>query len=267
MRKFTVFASLLLVFSMPIPSRALALADDADSNQAASDAKAPERQATPNKKPATQFHWGIGVKASTLGIGGEVAFPVTHRSNVRFGFNAFNYNHTFGKDNIAYKGALNLRSAQATWDLFPVGGLHFSPGVLLYNGNKISANASVAGGTSFTLNNVDYLSDPANPVTGTGKLTLNKVAPLILLGFGNLVPRSHRHFSVTFDVGAAYQGEPRAALNLNGSVCDPGGLNCRVISSDPTVLANIQSEQTRLNKSASPFRFYPVISFGFGYKF
>jgi hypothetical protein len=220
-----------------------------------------------SKKSATSFTVGIGVKASTLGIGGEVAFPVTHYSNVRFGFNAFNYNHTFVKDNVTYKGSLLLRSAQATWDLFLVGGFHLSPGVLLYDGNKISANASVPGGTSFTLNNVNYVSDPANPVSGTGKLELNKVAPMLLLGIGNLVPRSHRHFSATFEVGAAYQGAPRATLNFSGNVCDPSGLICRPISSDPTVLANIQKEQTKINKSASPFRFYPIMAFGFGYKF
>jgi hypothetical protein len=33
------------------------------------------------------------------------------------------------------------------------------------------------------------------------------------------------------------------------------------------VLANIQKEQTKLNNSASPFSFYPVISLGFGCRF
>lgn len=268
LRKFPAFASLLLLLGMSIPLRTLAFADGGDSNGSSTSADVPASPAAAaSKKSETPFTVGIGVKASTLGIGGEIAFPVTHRSNVRVGFNAFNYNHTFDKDNVTYKGSLDLRSAQATWDLFPVGGFHLSPGVLLYDGNKISANANVPGGKSFTLNNVNYVSDPANPVSGTGKLDLNKVAPMLLLGFGNLVPRSHRHFSATFEVGAAYQGPPRTTLNLSGNVCDPSGLNCRAISSDPTVLANIQSEQTKVNKSASPFRFYPVISFGFGYKF
>jgi hypothetical protein len=252
---------------MSIPSRAVALADDGDSKEASAAAKAPANPAAANKKSETRFTWGVGVKASTMGIGGEVAFPVTHRSNVRFGFNSFNYSRTFNKDNVTYKGSLDLRSAQATWDLFLVGGFHLSPGVLLYNGNKVNANASVPGGTSFTLNNVNYVSDSANPVSGTGKLSLNKVAPMFLLGFGNLVPRSHRHLSVTFDLGAAYQGSPRVTLNFNGNVCDPNGLNCRAISSDPRVLADIQKEQAKLNKSASPFRFYPVIALGFGYRF
>jgi hypothetical protein len=210
---------------------------------------------------------GIGVKASTLGIGGEVALPVTHRSNVRVGFNLFNYGHTFTKDGIAYKGTLNLRSAQATFDFFPVGPFHISPGVLLYNGNNIGANASVPGGQPFTLNNTTYISDGADPIGGTGKLTVYKTAPMVLLGIGNLVPRSSRHFTSTFEIGAAYQGPPRITLNLTGSACDSTGLFCRSVSSDPTIQANILAEQSKLDKKARPFRFYPVISFGFGFKF
>jgi hypothetical protein len=184
------------------------------------------------------------------------------------GFNAFNYNHTFLKDGVTYKGALNLRSAEALFDIFlSRAGFHLSPGVLLYNGNKINANASVPGGQSFTLNGTTYVSDAANPVTGTGKLTFYKAAPMLLLGFGNLVPRSNRRFSVSFEAGAAYQGPPRAALALSGSACDFTGLNCRTISSDPTIQANVLAEQAKINKSASPFRFYPVVSIGVGYKF
>jgi hypothetical protein len=56
-------------------------------------------------------------------------------------------------------------------------------------------------------------------------------------------------------------------LNLTGSVCDSNGTNGRTISSDPTVQSNIVAEQNKLNKKASPFRFYPVLSFGIGFKF
>jgi hypothetical protein len=148
-----------------------------------------------------------------------------------------------------------------------VKGLHVSPGVLLYNGNNVNANASVPGGHTFTLSNTTYMSDPANPVTGTGKLSLYKAAPMLLVGIGNLVPRSGRHFSSSFEIGAAYQGPPRVALNFSGGVCDPTGVFCRSISSDPTIQSNIAAEQAKLNKSASPYKFYPVLSFGFGYRF
>jgi hypothetical protein len=206
------------------------------------------------------------VKVSTLGIGGEVAVAVSHRSNVRVGFNAFSYGHTFDKDGATYKGTLDLRSAQATWDLFLLRWLHVSPGVLLYNGNQVTASVSVPGGKTFTLSKTTYISDSADPITGTGKLSVYKAAPMVLFGIGNLVPRGG-HFSTTFEVGAAYQGPPRVALNLAGSACDSTGVFCRTISSDPTIQSNIVAEQAKLNKSASPYKFYPVISFGFGYRF
>jgi len=264
MRRCFGFALALVLCSSVAGSVAYGASDDADtSTRASGEAAAP---AAPGKASESRIAIGVGVKVSTLGIGGEAALPLGHRSNVRVGFNLFNYSHTFDKDGVTYKGTLNLRSAQATYDFFPFWGFHISPGVLLYNGNKLTANASVPGGSTLTFNNTTYLSDAADPVAGTGKLTVYKTAPMVLVGFGNLVPRS-RHFSTTFEIGAAYQGPPRIALNLTGSVCDTTGLNCRTISSDPTVQSNIVAEQNKLDKKASPFRFYPVVSFGIGYKF
>jgi hypothetical protein len=262
MRRVFVLPILLL---MNLPAARLAAAMPADG-----DSSAPPRPAAPaapaKESSEGRFPIGVGVKVSTLGIGGEVAVAVTHRSNVRFGFNAFSYGHTFAKDGATYTGNLNLRSAQATYDLFLLRWLHVSPGVLLYNGNKVSANVSVPGGQTFTLSNTNYVSDAADPIAGTGKLTVYKAAPMILFGIGNLVPRS-RHFNTSCEIGAAYQGPPRVALNLSGSACDSTGLNCRSIGSDPTIQSNIAAEQVKLNKSASPYKFYPVLSFGVGYKF
>jgi hypothetical protein len=269
MRKPHVVLQLLLIFAFVPAFSAIASADEPSSADAIPASSQPTPAGHPNsaKESGTPIAIGVGVKVSTLGIGGEVGIPVSRRSNVRFGFNLFNYGHTFTKDGIAYKGTLNLRSAQATWDFFPLGALHISPGVLLYNGNNIGANASVPGGQAFTLNNTTYISDSADPIGGTGKLAVNKVAPMVLLGVGNLVPRSSRHFTSNVEIGAAYQGLPRITLNLTGSACDSTGLFCRSVSSDPTIQSNIVAEQNKLDKKARPFRFYPIISFGFGFKF
>ena len=248
-----------------MPSR-LAAATTDSPDPAASPAPAATPAIPAKESSEGRFPIGVGIKVSTLGIGGEVAVAVTHRSNVRFGFNAFSYGHTFDKDGATYAGNLDLRSAQATYDLFLLRWLHVSPGVLLYNGNQVSANVSVPGGQTFTLSSTTYVSDAADPVAGTGKLSVYKAAPIALIGIGNLVPRS-QHFSTSFEIGAAYQGPPRVALNLSGSACDSTGLFCRSISSDPTIQSNIVAEQAKLNKSASPYKFYPVLSFGVGFKF
>src|ERR1700720_4168425 len=257
MRRIPQFTLLLLLINFPL----LGLTATPDSPEPPAPAATPAPAPPAKQSSEGRIPIGVGVKLSTLGIGGEVAIAVSHRSNVRFGFNAFSYGHHFVKDGVTYKGNLDLRSAQATYDLFLLKGFHVSPGVLFYNGSKVSANASVPGGQTFTLSNTNYVSDPADPITGTGKLTVYKAAPMLLFGIGNLVPRSG-HFSVSFEIGAAYQGPPRVTLNLSGSACDSTGLFCRSISSDPTIQTNIAAGPGKLNKSGAPYKLYPVLLFG-----
>jgi len=210
---------------------------------------------------------GAGIRLSSLGIGGELAVALTRRSNLRGGFNAFSYHRGFSKDGISYAGDLTLQSAEAHYDWYPLGsGIHLSPGIMAYNGNKLTATASVPGGGTLTLNGVQYLSDPSDPVSGNGKIVFNKVAPTLMLGLGNLVRRTGRRFAVNLEVGVAYHGTPRATLNLGGGVCSTLGIGCETIASDPTAQANVVAEQRKINHDISPFKVYPLISLGFGYR-
>ena len=54
------------------------------------------------------------------------------------------------------------------------------------NNNNISATASVASGQSFTLGGVTYYSSATDPIRGSAALTLNKFAPTLGIGFGQL---------------------------------------------------------------------------------
>ncbi len=208
---------------------------------------------------------GVSVKMSTLGFGIEAATAVTRRSNVRVGFNVFNYSDDFTKDGIGYDGELSLRSLQVLYDQYLVGGLHVSPGLLLYNGNQGNATAAVPGGQPFSLGGSTFFSSPTDPVHGTGNLNLGTTSPMVLIGVGNLLPRSRRHFAINFEAGVIFQRAPQAKLLLNGSTC-AGGF-CQPIASNPVVLNSIQSEQDKINSDLDFFRYYPVISIGFGYKF
>lgn len=100
-----------------------------------------------------------------------------------------------------------------------------------------------------------------------GKVDFIKAGPMFTVGWGNLLPRNQRHFSIPLELGVIYTGSPRAALNLGGSACDPSGANCAATSSFPEFQANVQAEQNKLNKDMSAFRFYPVVSVGFGFNF
>lgn len=210
----------------------------------------------------------VGVKISTLGPGIEAATPLTRYLNLSGGFNMFRYDRSFSSNGVNYDGELRLSSAELHVDYFPFrrGGFHVSPGALIYNGNQVTAAASIPGGTTFTLNHVDYASDPSNPVTGTPKLDFVKAAPMILAGFGNLVPRT-KHFSVPVEFGIVFQGAPQIGLNLTGNVCDTTGTNCRSIASDPVVQSNIQAQENKYKSDLNVMKYYPIISIGIGYKF
>ncbi|HEV2298909.1 MAG TPA: hypothetical protein VGR72_10365 [Candidatus Acidoferrales bacterium] len=185
------------------------------------------------------------------------------------GFNYFSYTlPTFNKDNASYKGSLNLRSFQADFDYYLFGGFHVSPGGLLYNGNKVDATAFIPNGQSFTLGGTQYTAD--GNITGTGTLPLNRAAPTVKIGFGNLLPRSRRHFTFNFDLGAVFQQAPKVGVSLVGLACPGSTSPCATplnVATDPTVQTNIASEEAKINKDLKFFRYYPIISFGFGWKF
>jgi hypothetical protein len=202
---------------------------------------------------------------SSLGAGAEVALAITRRSNIRGGFNLFDYRRNLSHDGINYAGSLSLRSVEAHYDFYLLSGFHVSPGIIAYNGNKATANASVPRGQRFALDGANYMSDPTDPVTGTAKVTVNKVAPSIMVGFGNLLRRRRRRFAIDFEIGAAYHGTPQASLNLVGGVCLPG-VGCTPIVSDPEALADVAAQQAKFNHDASPYKIYPLISLEIGYR-
>jgi len=52
-----------------------------------------------------------------------------------------------------------------------------------------------------------------------------------------------------------------------GKACSSTGTTCLPIGSNPVVQSSIQSEQTKINNDTNFFKYYPIISLGFGYKF
>ena len=277
-RKYELLLCPLMIF---VPACCLAAKDEGphraesevrlDSSSATAEGRTrdetPDAPSPRRSKREDAGHLGLGMRLSTLGAGAEVAVSLNSRVNVRGGFNIFQYSRGFNHDGIIYKGQLNLRSGEAHVDWYPLGyAFHLSPGLLLYNGNGATATANVPGGSTFTLGGATYTSDPANPVTGRGKLDFLKVAPTAMFGLGNLVPPTS-HFTFNFDMGVAFQGSARSKLNLAGSACDATGAICVNAATDPTIQANVLAEQTKINNKLSPFKYYPIISFGFGYRF
>jgi hypothetical protein len=221
---------------------------------------------------------GIGVRFSTLGLGGEVAVRLANRVNVRAGGSALSISHSVKINGIEYAGQARFRSAEAHLDFFLVGSFHVSPGLLIYNGNNANVNISIPGAQSFTIGGTTYESGDATsangPIAGNLTVKFKRVAPEILIGTGNLVPRGlRRHWSINSDFGFDYEGSPQIGFGLAGSACLPPsstGLACANAATDPIVQANIKAQQAKYNHNASAKFYYslwPVFSTGFSYSF
>ena len=254
MRRFLLIAC---AASLALTCSTVASADDGDEGVA---------QFRPRPVSTSLPRFGVGVKAGTLGIGVQVGTALASRVNLRGGANFFSYSDSLSKDGALYKGTLNLKSVEAKLDLFVIGGFRVTPGLLLYNDNNVSATASVTGGQTFTLSGVTYSSLASDPVRGTAALTMNKFAPTLGIGFGNLLPRSARHFSLSTDLGVAFVGTPQFALGLTGTACAQNGTNCQPVS-NPSVAANVAAEQAKIANDVKDIKYYPELSIMFGYKF
>ena len=253
---------------------------DSNSDGGSAQAASPVRNATVASAPFSRMAFGAGV--SPLGIGFQVATNVNRHLNIRGTGNVFKYSTNFTTNGLTANANLNLASAGVALDYYPTRlGFRVSPGVLFYNGNLLSASDTVAGGTSFTLNNQTFYSANANtatgatPVSGNAALGLNSTKPAftITTGWGNMIPRKGGHLSVPFELGVAVTGQPSLNATLGGWACyDQAQTECTNISSttDPIAIAvqsDLQAQIAKWKSDLSPLKTYPIISIGIAYAF
>lgn len=242
-------------------------ADSAASVSAASKAN--------NSAPAPFSHMGMSAGIGAGGINLQAATNMNRYMNLRGVGNVFSYTvNNINTNGMNLNGKLNLASAGVSVDLypFPNHGLRFSPGVLFYNQNSVNASVTVSGGTSFKLNDIEYYSSTSAPVQGSGSLGLNKQNPAFSMtaGWGNLISRRGGHFSVPFEIGAAFVGTPNLNLALtSGQVCsDPQGtMNCQDVTADTTLQSSLQAQIAKYQNDLNPLKVYPIFSIGIGYNF
>lgn len=210
----------------------------------------------------------VTAKVGVLGVGIDLSTPLSRKTNLRIGGNYFKYNDTLTTDGIQFQGNLKFASAQASIDWFPWGrSFHISPGALVYNGNGLSANASVPGGTSFTLDDNSFVSSATDPVGGNASVTFAKAAPMLTVGWGNPIPRNGRRFSFPIELGFAYVGDPTTSLTFTGTACDAQYALCQPVSQNAEFQSSVSAERVRFQNNANDARFFPILSAGFSFRF
>jgi hypothetical protein len=208
----------------------------------------------------------IGFKADTLGAGFELATPVSRSLNLRSSINVFAFNDNFSIDGVNYDARLHLKSSETTLDWFPGRhGFHISPGIL-YVKNSLSAPAFVRPGQTFVLGTQAFTNSVDDPVNGSSSVIYpHNFAPMLLLGFGNIIPRSGRHLSIPFEFGVAYTGAPQISVTLDGTACTTEG--CVSFAGNTQAQDYLKQEVHILNEDLKKFPVFPIVSLGLAYHF
>ncbi len=212
--------------------------------------------------------FAIELKAASTGLGGDIGVQLSHKFNLRAGGTFFRYHDTQSSDGVYYHETFRLEMLEGHLDWFPwAGNFHISPGVLYYYQLPLSAAIAVPGGTSFSLDNANFISSPSDPVSGNALLHTNRISPALTVGWGNILPRvSGKHWSFPFEIGAAFHGDPTVQFGLRGTACLQDG-TCVDAATSPAVLDPLHREAQKRTDDISWFKFYPIVSIGVGYRF
>jgi len=232
----------------------------------------PAQTVSPFDVPAFS-RMSVGAGLSPLGIGLQVSTDLNAHFNLRGIGNFYGYSANFTTSGIPVTASLTLGTGGVMADYYPTHlGFRLSGGLLFINQNGASATASIPGGNNFTLSSQTYYSSNVNPLHGTGSLALNSTKPggLVTIGWGNHVKRGG-HWTVPFEIGAAFVGSPKVKMALSGSACtDQAQTMCTDIGNPTNPIAlqfqsNLNSQIAKWNSDLNALEAYPIISIGIAY--
>lgn len=218
---------------------------------------------------------GVGVRASTLGLGAELSISMLERLNLRIPVSGFDYSDDITEDNIRYDANLELLTVGLLADYHVFGGGFHVTGGVASNGNELKLLASEdTGNESFEVGNQTYVSDPNDPFELRAGLDFNSVAPYVGLGWGNAA-RGDSALYFKFEVGALVQGSPKASASASGSVCNESTQSCSFTSfdvegNDPRAQQfrqELEQERQTIEEQIDEFDIYPVVGLSIGYRF
>jgi hypothetical protein len=230
-------------------------------------------------KPFSRLALGGGVGVS--GVNLQAATNVNRHLNLRGYGNVLNYTaNNISVSDFNLDAKIDFSSAGASLDYypFPTHGLRLSPGVQFYNGNQITGNAVGTRGSDIKLNNYDYYSETALPLTVNAKLGLNRRQQAFTLttGWGNTVSRKGGHWSFPFELGAAFTGTPIVNVSLTGYACDTreaaatakgASVDCYNMATNSEAQSNLTTQVNKWKSDLNPLKVYPIFSFGASYAF
>lgn len=191
--------------------------------------------------------FGVGVRAGTLGIGGEAAIALGKHLAIRGGIGTTKYHY----DGTFNDKSFTVDTPPSIWnvgvDLYPgLGGFHVSAGVL--NRKKFDFTGSYTGST--VIGNNTY----TGTINLVGDMTnQHETAPYGAIGFGRTAKSG---LGISLDLGAAAMGD--GAVTFRTATCTlSNGTSC----ANAQFNSDVKAEETKINGDIGGFlKLHPIIN-------
>ena len=194
---------------------------------------------------------GVGLKASTNGLGGDVIFNFHKRMDVRLGFETMGFatNVPFEEQGINYSADVKVKTGSVSllYDFYVLNHIFFAVGAG-YNLFQVQADGQASGALQFgdisitkeMIGDFHFKVDPSL-----------KISPYFGVGFGRTLGLKKR-LGFAFELGTFYQGSPSITILANGLL-------------SPTANPD-QGQAVKLEKQISQYTMYPVLKLSLSYK-
>lgn len=193
---------------------------------------------------------GVGLRAGTTGVGGDVGFSLMPTLSARIGYSGLSYSRDVDVTDVNYDGKLRLSNLNLMLDFSPLPGPFRVTGGLILNDNKVDVTGRPTNGT-YTLNGSTYSAAAIGSLSGEVK-SGNRAAPYLGIGYGNVAGFGVNFY---FDLGVMFQGTPSASLSVSCGAA-VSATQCSQVQSD------VAAEQAKLQNEINGFKYYPVANVG-----
>ena len=212
----------------------------------------------------------LTAEGGTTGLGGSASWRFSDNFGVRGGVNFFSYDsdeftyttkpNGVGSQDQKYKVTLRMLSEPVALEFYPSAKSAFrvSLGVLI-NQNQFTANVANSGvsGSTFVFNGVDYLQ---SGFTNGVDLEIKQqtLSPYLSIGTSIYLDKA-RHWSLSGELGVAYTGSPKVSLSAPN--------HDAAFDQTPNFSEDVSGEESKIEKDAEDYKFYPIVKIGVSYSF
>lgn len=197
-----------------------------------------------------QAKFNVGLAIGTLGGSVSASYRVTSGIGLRATYNNGSYTRNFTERDVNYDATVKLDSFGGLIDLYPTGRAFRITGGVLSNRNRVEGIT--------TDDNVVVINDVRYPSALVGYLTaqatVNRTSPYAGFGWAS----TGRRVGFAFDVGAAYHGAPKLAVQAHPTI--PALVPA-------SFYTDLEAERVKAEQDISKYKWHPVVQFGITFGF